>query len=553
MQDTQAAMTQIVFEDMQHQSIGIVVDIYARVSTDIQEEDGTSLETQVENCLALATEKGYIVGKIFREVFTGALYRERPLLSEARMRYRNEDSQGLLFNTFDRLSRNQTHLGVFIDEMQHYNVFIECVKEKFDTSAAGQFMRNALAFVAEVEREKILARTDDGRRKRARDGKMLGWHSPRYGYAWNEERTAYVINEEEAKIVKRIYAMVLQGISIHSIASILTAEKVPTRGNPCMKNNRGVWLHSTVHRILSSECYIGVAVVYRTRQEKINGHRHTTFRSDEDVITLPDGVIPPLVDKATFDKVQEQLQKNKERSARNNQQPEDTLLRCGLVVCGYCGRNGVVTRKGNGKIDYRCKSSGDPERGVCEGFIVLARSVDAAAWAGAIKIITNPAQFEEKMQVHKQQNQTEGEHAPINRRLKDIEKEVQNLMTMGQYSQDADSLKTLGRLLIGLEKEKAGLLLEQKKLQNIDILYKEKQEKIAAFEKRCSLYREKLEGTTTEFSYQEKREALEYFGIKALVWRANHRPHYQIVSDGTCLCVYVNIITKEAPNYGTKR
>jgi hypothetical protein len=436
--------------------------------------------------------------------------------------------------------------------MQHYNVIIECVKEKFDTSAAGQFMRNALAFVAEVEREKIITRTDDGRRKRARDGKMLGWHSPRYGYVWNEDRTAYIIHEDEAKIVKRIYAMALDGISIHRIASILTEEKVPTRGDPCSRKNNGVWLHSTVHRILSSECYIGIAVVYRTRQEKINGHRHITYRSDEDVIMLPDGVIPPIADKETFDVIQEQLQRNKQRSARNNQQPEDTLLRCGLVQCGYCGRNGVVTRKGTGKIDYRCKSTGDRERGVCEGFTILARNLDAAAWADAVKIIKDPTTLAQKMQAHKRQNPTDGEHAPVNRRLKEIEKEVQNLMTMGRYAQCEESIETLGKVLAGLEREKLGLLQEQKKLQNLDLLYKEEQEKIAAFEKRCEIYRQRLEDPEAQFLYQEKREALEYFGIKALVWRVHHKPHFSIVSEGTCLSVHVTIITKEAPNYSTK-
>src|ERR1700688_506513 len=82
---------------------GIIVDIYARVSTSIQEEDGTSLEMQVENCLALVKAKGYTVAKIHREVYTGALYRERELLSEMRRRYRNGTIQGVIFNAFDRL------------------------------------------------------------------------------------------------------------------------------------------------------------------------------------------------------------------------------------------------------------------------------------------------------------------------------------------------------------------------------------------------------------------------------------------------------------------
>lgn len=89
-------MVKKVYKENQPGIMNIIVDIYARVSTDIQEEDGTSLETQVENCLLLANEQGYKVGKIFREVFTGSLYRERPLLSEVRNRYRNGETQGLL-------------------------------------------------------------------------------------------------------------------------------------------------------------------------------------------------------------------------------------------------------------------------------------------------------------------------------------------------------------------------------------------------------------------------------------------------------------------------
>lgn len=521
------------------------VAIYARVSTDIQEEDGTSLETQVENCLALAEANGFTVVVIFREVYTGSLYRERPLLSQMREMYRNGEINGVIFNTFDRLSRNQIHLGVLINEMQHYHVRIECVKEQFDTTAAGQFMRNALAFVAEVEHEKILQRTDDGRRKRARNGKLLGSGAPRYGYSWNEGRTAYVLNEQEAAIVHRIYDMAMQGISIHTIASILTQEGVPTRG----KN--GIWLHSTVHRILSSPCYMGEAAVYQTRQENVNGHRHTTYRPKDEQIKLPEGVIPTIIDKGTFEAVQIQLQLNRVRSSRNNKNPEDTLLRCGLVTCGYCGRNGVVTRKSEGKIDYRCKSSGDRERGECEGFIILARILDEAAWQHAVEIIKDPKMVAQKVQQQKQQNPTAGEFDPINRRLKEIEKEVQNIIKMGQYAQSEDYVDILGRLLHQMEREKLGLLGEQAKLQNLDELYKKEQEAIAAFENRCATYRQKLEDPNACFTYSEKREALEYFGIKALVWRAGHTPRFKIESSVPSV-VSPLLITKEAPNYGTK-
>ncbi len=278
-------MLQVANEDiLQAENPMIKVAIYTRVSTDIQEKDGTSLETQVENCFELAKAKGYTVIAIFREVFTGSVYRERIELGKMRAMYRNGEIQGVLFNTFDRFSRNQIHLGVLISEMQHYNIFIECIKEQFDTTPTGRYMQDALAFVAEVEREKLLERTEDGR-KREREGKLLGSGEPRYGYFWNEDRTAYIINEQEATIVRRIYAMALQGISIHTIASILTQEGVPSRGNRGKNGTRrgkGVWLHSTIHRILSWSGYSeGEAFVYVTHQKKVNGKRLTTLRPEE--------------------------------------------------------------------------------------------------------------------------------------------------------------------------------------------------------------------------------------------------------------------------------
>ncbi|HET9919551.1 MAG TPA: recombinase family protein [Ktedonobacteraceae bacterium] len=514
-----------IYEDIEATDRPVIkVAIYTRVSTDIQEEEGTSLDTQVENCLALAQANGYVVLKIFREVFTGSLYRERLELSNLRKMYKEGEINGVLFNTIDRLSRNQIHLSVLFEEMQHYNVRIECAKEQFDSTPAGQFMRNAFAFVAEAEREKMLQRSDDGKRKRARNGKLLGGGVPRYGYMWNQDRTAFVINPQEAGVVLRIYAMALEGFSIHSIAATLTREGVPTRGNIGTRKFKGVWLHSTVHRILSSPCYIGKALVYRTRQERVNGHRLTSYRAEEDQIHLPEGVIPALVDLATFEAVQIKLQENKMKLALNNTNREDTLLRSGFVVCGYCNRNGVVTHKSNGKINYRCKSTGDRERGECEGFTIATHKLDSAVWQHVVEIITNPNMIAQKFDEITGKNPAEGEILPVERRLQEIEKEVQSLVKMGQYAQSEEVVATFGKLLAQLEREKIGLLNEQKELQRIDLLYREKQKAIA-------VYRQKLEDLDDSFSYREKREVLDFFGVKVYVWRVGHTPRFKIISN----------------------
>ncbi len=173
---------------------------------------------------------------------------------------------------------------------------------------------------------------------------------------------------------------------------------------------------------------------------------------------------------------------------------------------------------------------GDRERGICEGFTILARTLDAAAWKHAVEIIKEPELVEQKLQEKKRQNPTDIEFAPINRRLQEIEREIQNLIKLGQYSQIDETVETLGRMLAQLEREKIGLLEEKKKLQNLDVLYKAEQETLISFEKRCAIYRQKLEDPNAMFTYAEKREVLEYFGIKAFVWRNNHTPRFKIIS-----------------------
>ena len=148
-----------------------IVDIYCRVSRDPQ-EDNTSLDEQETACRAYCRDHGLIVGQVHRETFTGYKFRERKQLEAMRRRYREGKIQGVVIRTLDRLSRHQTHIAVLMEEMEHYRVMLYCVKEVIDDTTKGKFARNTLAFVAEMEREKIMDRTFSGRISKAQDGKV---------------------------------------------------------------------------------------------------------------------------------------------------------------------------------------------------------------------------------------------------------------------------------------------------------------------------------------------------------------------------------------------
>ena len=143
--------------------------IYSRVSTDAQERDGTSLETQERACEALMNDRGWRVVRRIRDAASGASL-ERDGLEELRGMLRRGEADTVVAYAVDRLSRNQNHIGILFDEFQRAEAQLEFVTERFEDTAVGRFILAARAFIAEVEREKILERTTRGKTERALSG-----------------------------------------------------------------------------------------------------------------------------------------------------------------------------------------------------------------------------------------------------------------------------------------------------------------------------------------------------------------------------------------------
>src|SRR3954452_11893073 len=144
---------------------------YARVSTDAQERDGTSLDTQERACLDFARAQGWLVIESVRDAASGFLL--PPVgIERVRERLRAGAADVVVAYAVDRLSRNQNQIGVIFDEIQQAGARLEFVTERFEDSAVGRFILAARAFVGEVEREKIVERTTRGKLERARSGRI---------------------------------------------------------------------------------------------------------------------------------------------------------------------------------------------------------------------------------------------------------------------------------------------------------------------------------------------------------------------------------------------
>ncbi len=125
------------------------VAIYARVSTDAQERDGTSLDSQIEACESFAQAAGWTVFHRIRDAASGFVL-ERPGLEQLRQLVRERQVDIVLSYAVDRLSRNQNHIGVLFDEISSTGLRLEFATETFEDTAVGRFILAARAFVAEI-------------------------------------------------------------------------------------------------------------------------------------------------------------------------------------------------------------------------------------------------------------------------------------------------------------------------------------------------------------------------------------------------------------------
>ena len=112
---------------------------YARVSTDAQERDGTSLDTQERACLDFARQQGWRVVEVIRDTASGFSL-DRPGIERVRQFLRAGGTDVVIAYAVDRLSRNQNQIGVIFDEIQQAGARLDFVTERFEDTAVGRFI-----------------------------------------------------------------------------------------------------------------------------------------------------------------------------------------------------------------------------------------------------------------------------------------------------------------------------------------------------------------------------------------------------------------------------
>jgi len=237
-----------VHETSQAEKEDTLVAIYTRVSSPWQVTHGYSLEEQIRLCRERCDMMRWKVQYLFKENGESAATTDRPKFQLMMEKARESAFDVLVFWKLDRFCRSLKDVVNIEAELKQYGIALYSVTEQIDTTTAvGRFNFRNLASASEMERDLIKERVKMGMVAMATKHKWPN-RKPPLGYTLTEERKLR-IDEEEAKLVRRIFEMYLKLRSMARVAFELNKDGIRTKS--------GRWSARTVKKVLDNEIYIG--------------------------------------------------------------------------------------------------------------------------------------------------------------------------------------------------------------------------------------------------------------------------------------------------------
>ncbi len=309
------------------QEVRTKVAIYIRVST-VYQVDKDSLPMQrsdlVTYCKLILETDNY---EIFEDAGYSGKNTDRPAFQDMMKRVRDGEFTHILVWKIDRISRNLLDFANMYQELKSLGVTFVSKSEQFQTNTAmGEAMLKIILVFAELERNMTSERVTATMIDRASKGIWNGGRIP-YGYDYDYGKREFLLNEDEAPVVKLIYDLYLEHRSLVYIVKYLDEKQIRTRLG-------FQFSPTTLHIILRNPFYIGT---YR-----YNHYRNPWTREEKDKSEwiMVENHHLSIIEESQFKAVNEILDVNARMVRTPGKQcvRKNTHVFSGLIFCGLCGK-----------------------------------------------------------------------------------------------------------------------------------------------------------------------------------------------------------------------
>ena len=356
------------------------VAAYARVSTD-NEDQKTSYAAQVDyytNYIQSRSDWEF-AGMYSDEGVTGTSMKKREGFTRMVQDALDGKIQLIVTKSVSRFARNTVDSLTTIRNLKEHGVEVYFEKEAIWTfQARGEILLTILSSLSQEEARSISENVTWGLRKRFADGKFSVGYSRFLGYDKGEDGNL-AIYEEQAKIVRLIFQLFLEGMTACKIAKELTARHILT------VTGKEKWNAKTIRGVLANEKYTGCARIQKTFTPDF-----LTKKAVKNCGQVPSYFVeqshPAIIDPAVFEMVQREM----ERRTREGGRYSGVSIFSGKIKCGECG--GYFGAKVWHSTDkyrrtvYRCNNKYDGQK--CQTSHVTEDEIKAAFVKAFNRLVT---------------------------------------------------------------------------------------------------------------------------------------------------------------------
>lgn len=336
---------------------------YCRVSTN-KEEQLDSLESQQRFFSEYAMKYGFELVHVYAdEGKSGTKMKNRPQLLKMLSDARKGLFELVLVKDVSRLARNTLDFLTSIRKLKALGIKVNFVNYDQTSSDSSEFMLTMLSAIAQEESSNTSKRVKFGKRQNAEHGRV-----PNLIFGYDKIQGDYYnlnINEQEAAVVRRIFAMYTQkNWGTNRIAKVLNSEGIKTK--------RGCnWTQNGIVRILSNEIYKGRIINAKQEVEDfLTGKRRNNSKDQWLIVEKPD---LRLIEEGTYNKAQTTLGHRKDAFNKTGKHNSDKHVFSQLLECRHCGasfRRLTRTYK-NTYITWVCNGHNSNGAAYCENTISL--------------------------------------------------------------------------------------------------------------------------------------------------------------------------------------
>jgi len=346
--------------------------LYERLSRDDNlEGESYSIGNQKKLLTKVAKEKGYTNLIHFLDDGISGVTMDRPGFNDMMEQLAAGKAAAVFVKDLSRLGRNYIEVGRLTEEFfPEHDIRLVAVSDNIDT-AEGE---NELAPIRNLFNE-WYARDISKKRRisnkiKGNAGEPMG--PPPYGYKKDpDDPKRWIVDEEAAQVVRRVFRMTLDGYGTEQIATIFSEEKILTPiaywrekgvNRPGKSKLRGpyMWNSSTITHILSLQEYCGDILNFKTYSKSYKNKKR--LANDRENWVIFQDVHEPIIERAVFEQVQQKRGKIRKRRTHEGERN----MFSGLLVCADCGHNlHFHFNQGNPDIKYFNCSNYKGNRGTC--------------------------------------------------------------------------------------------------------------------------------------------------------------------------------------------